>query len=151
MRFFPHCTSMAKTSFAIKAPCVSVAGCHTRFRVIPDVAQMLSELRGLATRIVGHSWETVPRARHSLFTSFLRSAKCLPQNRAILGNGPRASSAASSGAGKTHCLLIDSAMPFHMLSNDPFDPLHFSLNFFEVLVCCDAPPQTVCPVAQDVV
>jgi hypothetical protein len=43
-------------------------------------------------------------------------------------------------------------MPFHMLLNDPFDPLHFSLNLFEVvLVCCDAPPQTVCPVAQDVV
>jgi hypothetical protein len=35
----PHCTSTAKTCFAIKAPYVSIAGCQTRFGVIPDVSK----------------------------------------------------------------------------------------------------------------
>jgi hypothetical protein len=34
---FSHRTSTAKICFAIKAPCVSIAGCQTRFRVVPDV------------------------------------------------------------------------------------------------------------------
>lgn len=43
-------------------------------------------------------------------------------------------------------------MPFHVLSNNPFNPLHFSLNLFQVvLVCYDAPHQTACSVPQDVV
>jgi len=48
--------------------------------------------------------------------------------------------------------LIDSAMPFHMLSNNPFNRLHFSLDLFQVLlVCHDAPRQTASSVSQDVV
>ena len=46
----------------------------------------------------------------------------------------------------------DSAMPFHVLPNNPLNPLQFPPNFFQVaLICSNAPRQTACSVAQDVV